>query len=147
MAVSASPTPQPRLELNVPDLDLTIGMRLDVEGNPELCAAIRAMLPLKSLFGHVVISGDGIWLPSRLVYMGKPVMVTRTVGSVYLNAPGQSICLTYGAITETAVVNEFAHVEDDSLAALKSVGDAVWRRTVTDPVRRSVLGILREAKD
>ena len=71
-------------------------------------------------------------------------MVQRSLGSVYFNAPGQTICITYGVITETAVVNEFARIEEDGVPELRRLGEAVWRRTVTDPVRRPVLGILSE---
>ncbi len=135
-------SPGPRLMLEVAQLNLSIGMTLS-ENNPELCRAILKALPLRSLFGHVVISGDGIWLPTRLVYLGAPQMVQRSLGSVYFNAPGQTICLTYGVITETAVVNEFARIEAADHAALRVLGEAVWRMTVTDPVRRPVLGVLQ----
>ncbi len=136
-------SPGPRLMLEVPQLKLTISMTLQSENNPGLCEAVLQALPLRSLFGHVVISGDGIWLPTRLVYLGAPKMVQRSLGSVYFNAPGQTICLTYGAITETAVVNEFARIEAPDHAALRQLGEAVWRMTVTDPVRRPVLGVLQ----
>ena len=140
------PSEEPSLILDVPQLQIAIPMQVQTERNPHLASAIRAALPLQSLFGHVVISGDGIWLPTRVIYLGEPRMVQRTIGSVYFNAPGQSICMTYGSITETAVVNEFAHIDADALPALRTLGEAVWRMTVTDPVRKSVRGILREAK-
>lgn len=135
-----------RLLLEAPDLGLSVTMVTRPDINPEICEAIMSTLPLKSLFGHVVVAGDGFWLPTRLVYLGASNMIKRSIGSVYYNAAGQSLCLTYGTITESAVVNEFARIEEDSLEDLTKLGRAVWRHTVESPVRKSVLGILSKVK-
>jgi hypothetical protein len=96
--------------------------------------------------GHVVISGEGIWMPSRLVYLGKSAMIKRSLGSVYFNAPGQSICITYGEITESAVVNEFGRIEAADHGALRELGRAVWRKTVEQAERVAVVATLARAE-
>lgn len=105
-----------------------------------MIAQVLAQLPLRSVLGHVVVSGEGIWLPTRIVHLGRNNMVQRTPGSVYLYAPGQSICLTYGEITETATVNKFGQVLDDDLPTLRRLGEHVWQQTVAQP-RRSIVKI------
>jgi hypothetical protein len=131
-----------RLSLGVPALGLAVGIEVNRELNPELAEAVLAQLPLTSPMGHVVISGEGIWMPSRLVYLGAPRMIQRARGSVYLNAPGQSVCITYGTITESAVVNQFGRVPDADHAELRRLGEAVWKMTVEAPVRRPVIATL-----
>nr|WP_321980914.1 cyclophilin-like fold protein [uncultured Cohaesibacter sp.] len=134
--------PKQDLSLVVEDLDINIRIALETERNPELVEAIATQLPLTSPMGHVVISGEGIWMPTRLVYLSQPKMVQRQKGSVYLNAPGQSICITYGIITETAVVNQFGAIPEDDFPALEKLGQAVWKLTVEQPRRVPVIAKL-----
>ena len=56
------------------------------------------------MLGHVVISGETNWFPTRIVHLGRSNMVDRTLGAVYLYAPGQTICMTYGSITESGTL-------------------------------------------
>ncbi len=128
------------LEFASPDVGLAFRARLLLDENPDVIAQVLAQLPLRSVLGHVVVSGEGIWLPTRIVHLGRNNMVQRTPGSVYLYAPGQSICLTYGEITETATVNKFGQVLDDDLPTLRRLGEHVWQQTVAQP-RRSIVKI------
>ncbi|WP_176086866.1 cyclophilin-like fold protein [Martelella sp. HB161492] len=130
------------LSLTVDALNIRLRIGLEPERNPELVDAVAGQLPLTSPMGHVVVSGEGIWLPSRLVYLGEPRMVQRQKGSVYINAPGQSICMTYGHVTETAVVNQFGMVSEEDFDALEKLGQAVWKMTVEQPRRVSVVARL-----
>ena len=133
------PTPK-ILEFDSPDAGLKFRARLLLDENPDVIAQVLAQLPLRSVLGHVVVSGEGIWLPTRIVHLGRNNMIQRTPGSVYLYAPGQSICLTYGEITESATVNKFGQVLDDDLPTLRRLGEHVYQQTVAQP-RRSVVKI------
>ena len=73
-------------------------------------------------------------------------MVPRTVGSIYLYAPGQTICMTYGRITESANINQFAQVADEDMPMLKRLGEAVWEKTVMRPRREVVRVSIRRAE-
>ncbi|AHF79182.1 hypothetical protein Sant_P0136 (plasmid) [Sodalis praecaptivus] len=128
------------LEFDVPDLDIQFRARLLREQNPDVVEQVLAQLPLKSVLGHVVVSGEAIWMPTRIVHLGRSNMVQRSPGAVYLYAPGQTICLTYGRITESATVNQFAEVPAEDLAQLEKVGTYVWENTVALP-RRKVIEI------
>lgn len=118
-----------------------ITVKLDDKG-PSLNAEILNSLPLETTLGHVVVSGGGIWLPSRYVFTGTPNWVPRQRGTMYFYAPGQSICITYGAITESAKVNRLGEVIPEHLDRLTALGEAVWKRTIDaaqrPPVRVSV---------
>ena len=133
------PTPK-ILEFDSPDAGLKFRARLLLDENPDVIAQVLAQLPLRSVLGHVVVSGEGIWLPTRIVHLGRNNMIQRTPGSVYLYAPGQSMCLTYGEITESATVNKFGQVLDDDLPTLRRLGEHVYQQTVAQP-RRSVVKI------
>ncbi|KAL3471432.1 hypothetical protein BJX99DRAFT_250447 [Aspergillus californicus] len=112
-----------------------------VAENPDLVQQVRASLPLKSVLGHVVIAGETIWAPTRIVHLGRNHMVQRRLGAVYLNAPGQSICITYGKITESAKINQFAQVLEEDLTVLEQAGKLVYAQTITQP-RRNTLEVL-----
>lgn len=131
------------LEFDSPDAGLTFRVRLLLDENPDVIAQVLAQLPLRSVLGHVVVSGEGIWMPTRIVHLGRSNMTQRTPGSVYLYAPGQTICLTYGSITESATVNKFGQVLDDGLPTLRRLGEHVWQQTVANARRSLVRIILR----
>jgi len=126
------------LEFQVPDLDITFRAKLLTEDNPDVVEQVLAQLPLSSVLGHVVVSGEAIWMPTRIVHLGRTNMVQRHPGAVYLYAPGQTICLTYGRITESATVNKFAEVLEEDLPLLAKVGAYVWENTVAQPRRKVV---------
>jgi hypothetical protein len=128
------------LEFSAPKSGLRFRARLMVNENPDVVEQVLKQLPLNSVLGHVVISGEAIWIPTRIVHVGKNNMVKRSPGAVYLYAPGQTICLTYGAITESALVNKFAQVLDEDLPLLQQLGQVVWDETVSQP-RKSLVEI------
>ena len=115
------------------------------EENPDVVAKVLETLPFESLAGHVVISGEGFWMPTKIVHLGRNNMVTRTPGSVYFYAPGQTICMTYGAITESALVNKFGQVFEEDMDVFRSLGQTVWEKTVADPVKETVKIGIRSA--
>ena len=133
------------LEFDAPSVGLSFRAKLLAEENPDVVAQVLAQLPLKSVLGHVVVSGEAIWMPTRIVHLGRNNMVQRHPGAVYLYAPGQSICLTYGKITESATVNKFAEVFDDDLPKLQQLGTQVYEQTVTQPRRNIVEVNVRRA--
>lgn len=136
---------QERLEFYAPGIGLSFRARLMSEANPDVVEQVLAQLPLKSVLGHVVISGEAIWMPTRIVHLGKNNMVQRHPGAVYLYAPGQTICLTYGKITESATVNKFAEVLEEDLPILLKLGGLVYEQTVAQPRRNTVEINLRRA--
>ncbi|QWA11869.1 DUF3830 family protein [Sodalis ligni] len=133
------------LEFHVPELELTFRAKLLTDDNPDVVRQVLAQLPLHSMLGHVVISGEAVWMPTRIVHLGRSNMVPRSPGAVYLYAPGQSICLTYGRITESAKVNKFGEVFAEDLPALQRLGAHVWEHTVAQPRRNTVEIIVRKA--
>lgn len=128
------------LLFDAPSVGMSFRARLLIQDNPDVVEQILAQLPLKSVLGHVVISGEAIWMPTRIVHLGRSNMVQRHPGAVYLYAPGQTICLTYGKITESAHVNKFAEVFEADLAILQELGEIVYEQTVALP-RRNVIEI------
>ena len=128
------------LQFEAPGAGASFRARLLGKDNPDVVAQVLAQLPLKSVLGHVVISGEAIWMPTRIVHLGRNNMVPRHPGAVYLYAPGQSICLTYGKITESASVNKFAEVFEEDLPKLQALGALVYEQTVAQP-RRNVVEI------
>lgn len=127
------------IEFHWPDLETTIGARMWFDVNLSIAEKVWNALPIKSLTGHAVVAGDGIWLATRIVHLGPNRMVKRARGDVYFFATGQSICLTYGsAITESAKVNKFGQVLDDDLEGLGKVGRYVWDTTVASAGPRPV---------
>lgn len=119
------------LSVSVPIAGLEVGVDLLDEENPESCEALWAALPIESSLGHTVISGGGVWIPTRIVLLGRTVPRQRTVGSVYLYGPMQILAMTYGQISESAFVNEVGRVRESDLGALRAIGQVVWERTVT----------------
>lgn len=133
------------LVFDAPGVGLSFRARLLANENPDVVEQVLAQLPLQSVLGHVVISGEAIWMPTRIVHLGRNNMVLRHPGAVYLYAPGQTICLTYGKITESAKVNKFAEVFEEDLEILQTLGTLVYEQTVAQP-RRNVVEInLRRA--
>lgn len=128
------------LLFDAPSVGKSFRAKLLTQDNPDVVEQVLAQLPLKSVLGHVVISGEAIWMPTRIVHLGRSNMVQRHPGAVYLYAPGQTICLTYGKITESANVNKFAEVFEEDLSTLQELGEIVYEHTVALP-RRTVIEI------
>lgn len=133
------PTPE-TLVFDAPGVGLSFHAKLLANENPDVVEQVLAQLPLQSVLGHVVISGEAIWMPTRIVHLGRNNMVLRHPGAVYLYAPGQTICLTYGKITESAKVNKFAEVFEEDLEKLQSLGTLVYEQTVAHS-RRNIVEI------
>ncbi|MFT4212875.1 MAG: DUF3830 family protein [Microbacterium sp.] len=126
------------LRLSLTGTELAVTIDLLTEQNPATCELVWDTLPLESIIGHVVVSGGGLWIPTRRIYVGPRVAVRRRPGSVYFYPPMQSICITYGAVSESAFVNEFARVRENDLATLAEIGKHVWDTTIIEPHRRTV---------
>jgi len=128
------------LEFHAPGVGLSFRARLLPDENPDVVRQVLAQLPLQSVLGHVVVSGEAIWLPTRIVHLARNNMVERSPGAVYLYAPGQTICLTYGRVTESAKVNKFGEVIDGDFPILRKLGEIVYEQTVAQ-ARRSIVQI------
>ena len=128
------------LEFEAREANIKFRVRLLEKENPHVIEKVLKSLPLDSVLGHVVVSGQAIWLPTRIVHLGGTNMVKRSPGAVYLYAPGQSICLTYGSITESALVNKFGQVLEEDMDALITLGGVVWNKTIVEP-RKEVIKI------
>lgn len=121
------------ITFHLPGLEYSFRAKLLADENSDVVQQVLVQLPLKSVLGHVVIAGETFWTPTRIVHLGRNHMVQRHLGAVYLNAPGQSICITYGTITESAKINKFAEVFEEDLPKLKEIGKLVYQQTVTQP--------------
>ena len=95
-------------------------------------------LPLKSVLGHVVISGQTFWMPTRILSLGPRTMVEREPGAVYFNPRGQTICVCYGAITKSAKINQFGHVLQEDFSKLQAIGELVYQQTVANENKANV---------
>jgi hypothetical protein len=134
------------LEFHALNTDMKFRVELLMRDNPDVVAQVLKQLPLQSVLGHVVVSGEAIWLPTRIVHLGRNNMVKRMQGTVYLYAPGQSICLTYGSITESAPVNKFGQVLENDLPILRRLGEHVWNQTVAQPHKNIVYITIRRTE-
>lgn len=125
------------ISFHVPRYDFTVRARW-LERNAKLIDVIRAALPTRCVYSHVVVSGQTIGAVTRIRYDGPGVMVPRVFGSCFWYQPSQKINLCYGEITESATVNQFAEVIQEDLETLQSLGGKVWSDTVANPVRHVV---------
>jgi hypothetical protein len=121
----------------MPRYDFAVKARW-LERNGRLIEVLKAALPTKCIYSHVVVSGQTVGAVIRIRYDGPGVMVPRVFGSVFFYQPSQKINLCYGDITESATVNQFAEVIPEDLAALRDLGSRVWDDTVANPVRHVV---------
>ncbi|RAH77210.1 hypothetical protein BO86DRAFT_413308 [Aspergillus japonicus CBS 114.51] len=128
------------LYFHCPEAGLAFRAKLLTEENPDVASQLITQLPLQSTLGHVVISGEAFWLPTRIVHLGRDHMVQRHPGAVYLNAVGGSLCLTYGSVTESAPVNKVADVEEADRHTLSQLGRLVYEKTVSS-ARHTLLTI------
>lgn len=128
------------LEVHSLNANIKFRIRLLTKENPDVVEQVLKQLPLQTVLGHVVVSGEAIWAPTRIVHLGKSNMVKRSPGAVYLYAPGQTICMTYGSITESALVNKFGEVLEEDLPLLKKLGEHVWENTIAQP-RKNIVDI------
>ncbi|KHN97455.1 Cyclophilin-like protein [Metarhizium album ARSEF 1941] len=133
------------IEFHIPELGLSFRAKLLVDESPDVVPSLQAQLPLESVLGHVVIAGETFWTPTKMVHLGRNNMVQRHQGAVYLNAPGQSICVTYGKITESAKINKFAEVFQEDLQVLEQIGKLVYEHTVALP-RHKILKLVISSK-
>lgn len=126
------------IKIEWPTLGEEVYAKMMFVENPSISEKVWSRLPSESLMGHVVISGESMWFPTRIVHLGPNVMVNRQIGDVYFFGSGQSIVITYGDITESAKVNKFAQVRDQDIEVLRRVGKKVLEYTVMNAQRKSV---------
>lgn len=125
------------ISFHMPRYDFAVKARW-LERNARLIDVIRAALPTRCIYSHVVVSGQTVGAVTRIRYDGPGLMVPRVFGSVFFYQPSQKINLCYGEITESAQVNQFAEVIRDDLDALRDLGGRVWSDTVANPVRHVI---------
>ncbi|RAL15814.1 uncharacterized protein BO97DRAFT_458747 [Aspergillus homomorphus CBS 101889] len=128
------------LYFHAPEVGLSFRAKLLAKESPDVAEQLLSQLPMQSTLGHVVISGQAFWLPTRIVHLGRNNMVKRHPGAVYLNSVGGSLCLTYGSITESALVNKVAEVLEEDLPIISQLGRLVFDKTVTS-ARHTLLTI------
>lgn len=111
-----------RLKITSTLYDKPIYCELLNEKVPKLAAKIEAILPLKTIPWHAVISGDnvGFFLPVVETEFENPV--ERIPGGAHLYANGQIAVICYGATSEPGFVNRFLEVEESSMNDLKELG-------------------------
>lgn len=127
-----------KFKITWPDYNKSVTAVMREDLNPDLAAIVWEELPMTSQMGHVVISGESMWCPVKIVHLAKDNKVVRQPGDVYLFASGQSIVITYGSITETAKVSKFAEVLQEDMPTLITMGKIVLEQTVNNAVRSPV---------
>lgn len=135
------------IRVSLADTELSVVLDLLDEENPESCEAVWNSLPFSSSFGHTVVSGGGVWIPTKIIHIGKTVPRRRTIGSAYFYGPMQILAMTYGQISESAFVNEFARVRDEDLGILAEIGQIVWRDTIESVERKYVKVNVEKVED
>ena len=123
------------LLFSVPGTQLSFRATLCTTENPSVVALVRDQLPLTSVLGHVVVSGETFWFPARILALGKGNMDQRQPGNVYYYSAGQSVCFCYGRITESAKVNKFGQVLEEDLDKLRAIGELIYQQTVANEDR------------
>ena len=113
-----------------PGRDLCFRAKLLVDANQRLVEDILSICPLNSFLLHVVVAGETIYLPVPSVPVRSKIMVTRRKGAIYYNAIGQSICICYGSVTESTLVNQFAQVLEEDMPELEYLGRLVIQQTM-----------------
>jgi len=121
----------PTLRFSVAGTKLSFRAELLPEENPEVVKLVLQQLPFSSVLGHVIVAGETFWMPTKILSLGGSNMVERQPGAVYHYAPGQTINICYGEVTETAKVNKFAQIYHDDLGKLETVGKLVYDKTVS----------------
>ena len=106
-------------------------MSLLAHKNPDVVKNILAILPLRSFLLHVVVAGETIYMPAPSVSLNSKNMVERRIGTIYYNTTSQSICICYGAVTESTLVNKFAQVLEEDLPKLERLGRLVYEQTIS----------------
>lgn len=130
--------PSPMLLFSVPGTQLSFRATLCTIENPSVIALVRGQLPLNSVLGHVVISGETFWFPTRTLSLEKGNMVRRQTGTVFYHPAGQTVCFCYGRITESAKVNKFGQVLEEDFGNLRAIGELVYQQTVANKDRTIV---------
>lgn len=118
------------IELAVTGFDDIIRLRLLTESNAEVVKGFIGLLPLETFLLHVVVAGQTIYMPSPTITLTSKHMVERRQGVVYYNTTSQSICLCYGDVTESTLVNQFAQVFEDDMEKLVGLGRVVLQQTI-----------------
>ena len=126
------------LTLTWPTLGLCVRAAMLEEENPEVCRKMREKLPFESMMGHAVVSGETMWFPTRVIHSGPNYMVPRQIGDLYFFTSGQSVCITYGVITESAKVNKFAAVLPEDIPTLQQAGRLVYEKTINSAQKEAV---------
>ena len=121
----------PTLRFSVAGTKLSFRAELLTEENPDVVTLVLQQLPFSSVLGHVVVAGETFWMPTKILSLGGSNMVERQPGAVYHYAPGQTINVCYGEVTETAKVNQYAQIYHDGLRKLDAVGKLVYDKTVS----------------
>ena len=120
------------LLVSVPGTQLSFRASLLPADNPAVVDLVLNQLPLSTVLGHVVVSGETFWFPTRVVSLEPGNMVKRQPGDVYYHSAGQTVVFSYGGITESAKVNKFGRVLQEDFASLRAVGKLVYQQTVAN---------------
>ena len=115
-----------------------IRFRFYNEDAPVSVAAFSAVLPFTLVFYHARTSGQEFWIANAFPFdiVQENASVFTEPGEVVLGplrparakAMGGSIGVYYGEGKGLDAANIFAKVFDEDLAALKALGEKIWKR-------------------
>lgn len=126
------------LEFIGPSPDLSFRARLLQSQNADVVDKLLSVTPLRSFLLHVVVAGETIYLPAPTFSLSAKHMVERRKGTIYYNTTSQSICICYGSVTESTLVNQIAQVAEEDLPKLVGLGKLVYEQTINRETPRIV---------
>lgn len=118
------------VEVHYPELKITLTAWLWVEMNPELCELFWNNLPIESVQSHTMSTGQGMYMPHRVVKLVKTntILITELpVGTLtFSTVDYKSITCFYGKVSEPLPVSPVARIREEDLEDLRRVGEAAW---------------------
>ena len=115
-----------QIEIEWPELGITITANLRDDMAPGVCDVVWNSLPISTVHEHGMISGKVIYCATRIRSTLREWMVERGPGDLYFFNVGQMIIMVHGYTTEHLKVNKFAEVIPEDLEKLNIAGDKIW---------------------
>jgi len=121
---------QRQIEIQYPDLEITLTADLLEEKNPELCDLMWRNLPIETIQSHTMSTGEAMYCPHRIVDFVKSqteLITEMPVGSVCMSIIDyKSFSIYYGKRTEPLPNSPVARIRSEDLESLRKVGKKAW---------------------
>ncbi|KAG8213182.1 hypothetical protein J3R82DRAFT_11607 [Butyriboletus roseoflavus] len=111
------------LKFSVSGTELSFRVKLLREENPSVVDDVCSGLPLNTILHHDAISGNAFSMPITILSLQSGVSVPHYLGTVYLHAPQQAICISYQSDADQVEVNQIGQV-------LEAIGRLIYQESV-----------------